>query len=167
MQTSPSMELDDIKKLMELMEERGVVELEIKNASGEIRLVRENHRVSAQVAPVLVAGPPPITPPLSTQPVIAPSTPSVEQTETLAALPHGTAIPSPMVGTFYRSPGPDAKPYVDIGSVVEIGEVVCIVEAMKMMNEIQSEIRGRVIKIMAENGKPVEYGQPLFLLEPL
>jgi acetyl-CoA carboxylase biotin carboxyl carrier protein len=72
-----------------------------------------------------------------------------------------------MVGTFYRAPKPDAKPYVDVGSVVEAGEVVCIVEAMKMMNEIQSEVRGRVIKIMAENGKPVEYGQPLFLLEPL
>ncbi len=72
-----------------------------------------------------------------------------------------------MVGTFYRAAKPDASPYVEIDSVVEVGEVVCIVEAMKMMNEIQSEIRGRVVKIMAENGKPVEYGQPLFLLEPL
>ena len=79
----------------------------------------------------------------------------------------GVAIPSPMVGTFYRTPSPDAKPYIDVGSVVEIGDVVCIVEAMKMMNEIQSEVRGRVLKVMMENGKAVEYGQPLFLLEPL
>lgn len=160
------MELDDIKRLMELMEEKGVVELEIKNASGEIRLVRENHRAPVQAAPVLAVSPP-ITAALSTQTVIAPPLPPSEETPTPAAQSRGTAIPSPMVGTFYRSPSPDAKPYVDIGSVVEIGEVVCIVEAMKMMNEIQSEIRGRVIKIMAENGKPVEYGQPLFLLEPL
>ena len=161
------MELDDIKKLMELMEEKGVIELEIKNASGEIRLVRENHRIPVQAAPVLAVSPPPITAALSTQTVIAPPLSPSEETQTSTAQPRGTAIPSPMVGTFYRSPNPDAKPYVDIGSVVEIGEVDCIVEAMKMMNEIQSEIRGRVIKIMVENGKPVEYGQPLFLLEPL
>jgi len=161
------MELDDIKKLMELMEERGVIELEIKNASGEIRLVRENHRVPVQAAPILAVSPPPTVASLPTQSVIAPPPSPTEQTQTTAAQLHGVAIPSPMVGTFYRSPGPDAKPYIDIGSVVEVGEVVCIVEAMKMMNEIQSEIRGRVIKIMVENGKPVEYGQPLFLLEPL
>ncbi len=72
-----------------------------------------------------------------------------------------------MVGTFYRAPSPDAKPYVEVGTVVEKGDVVCIIEAMKMMNEIQAETRGRVLRILVENGQPVEYEQPLFLLEPL
>ena len=154
---------------MEMMEERGVIELEIKNASGEIRLVRENHRAPVQPPTVVVAAPPPLTQsPLSPQPLNPPLTstfpPSAESDPSQL---RGIAIPSPMVGTFYRSPKPEAKPYVELGSVVEVGEVVCIVEAMKMMNEIQSEIRGRVVKIMAENGRPVEYGQPLFLLELL
>ena len=164
------MDIEEIKKLMEMMEERGVVELEIKNASGEIRLVRENHRAAVQPPTVVGTAPSPHVAPslLSPQPLnssmTSASSPSAESD--LSQL-RGIAIPSPMVGTFYRAAKPDASPYVEIDSVVEVGEVVCIVEAMKMMNEIQSEIRGRVVKIMAENGKPVEYGQPLFLLEPL
>jgi acetyl-CoA carboxylase biotin carboxyl carrier protein len=160
------MEIDDIKKLMELMEEKGVIELEIKNASGEVRLVRERHQVVASPPPVVVTAAPPMPPPLPTQPVISLSQ-FDEQPALDPFLARGVAIPSPMVGTFYRTPSPDAKPYIDVGSVVEIGDVVCIVEAMKMMNEIQSEVRGRVLKVMMENGKAVEYGQPLFLLEPL
>ncbi|MGB9667750.1 MAG: acetyl-CoA carboxylase biotin carboxyl carrier protein [Thermosulfidibacteraceae bacterium] len=77
------------------------------------------------------------------------------------------AIRAPLVGTFYRAPAPDAPPYVKEGDVIEKGQVVCIIEAMKIMNEIESDIRGRVVKVLAENGKPVEYGQPLFLVEPL
>jgi len=154
---------------MEMMEERGVVELEIKNASGEIRLVRENRHAALQQPTMIMAAPSHMTHTLgASQPGDAPSVaPLPSSAEADAIQQRGVAIPSPMVGTFYRAPKPDAKPYVDMGSVVEVGEVVCIVEAMKMMNEIQSEIRGRVIKIMAENGKPVEYGQPLFLLEPI
>ncbi len=166
------MDIAEIKKLMEMMEERGVVELEIKNASGEIRLVRENPRAAAPPPPtvVLAASQPQIAPSIVPAQPVHPHTTSASfppASEAEANQLRGTAIPSPMVGTFYRSSKPDAKSYVDIGSVVEAGDVVCIVEAMKMMNEIQSEIRGRVIRIMAENGKPVEYGQPLFLLEPL
>jgi acetyl-CoA carboxylase biotin carboxyl carrier protein len=164
------MDIEEIKKLMLMMEERGVVELEIKNASGEIRLVRGNHHATVPLPSAVAVA----TPPHGTS-SIQPSQPLNPGTTSTFPLPaesdtnqlRGTAIPSPMVGTFYRAPKPDAKPYVEVGSVVEAGEVVCIVEAMKMMNEIQSEVRGRVIKIMAENGKPVEYGQPLFLLEPL
>jgi acetyl-CoA carboxylase biotin carboxyl carrier protein len=160
------MEIDDIKKLMELMEEKGVIELEIKNASGEVRLVRAHHQAVASPHPVVVTAAPPMPPLLSTQPVTSPSQ-FDEQPALDPSLARSVAIPSPMVGTFYRTPSPDAKPYIDVGSVVEIGDVVCIVEAMKMMNEIQSEVRGRVLKVMMENGKAVEYGQPLFLLEPL
>src|SRR5262245_22133898 len=160
------MEISDIKKLMELMEERGVIELEIKNASGEVRLVRERQQAIASPPPVVVTAAPTMPHLLPPQPV-TPLPQSIEQPTLDPSLARGTAIPSPMVGTFYRAASPDAKPYIDVGSVVEIGDVVCIVEAMKMMNEIQSEVRGRVLKVMIENGKVVEYGQPLFLLEPL
>jgi acetyl-CoA carboxylase biotin carboxyl carrier protein len=160
------MEIDDIKKLMELMEEKGVVELEIKNASGEVRLVRERYHAVASPPPVVVTAVPTMPQLLSPQSMT--SLPQPNEQPALDSSPvRGVAIPSPMVGTFYRAASPEAKPYIDVGSVVEIGDVVCIVEAMKMMNEIQSEVRGRVLKVMIENGKAVEYGQPLFLLEPL
>jgi acetyl-CoA carboxylase biotin carboxyl carrier protein len=87
----------------------------------------------------------------------APAAPAVENLVT---------ITSPMVGTFYRAPAPDADPYVDVGGMVEIGQTVCIVEAMKLMNEIESEVKGRVVKILVENAQPVEFGQKLFLVEP-
>jgi acetyl-CoA carboxylase biotin carboxyl carrier protein len=153
------MEIDDIKKLVELMEERGVVELEIEDPKGRIRLVRENHRALA-LAPF--ASPAPPTPALP----VTVAAPNGERLPEPAATTD-TAVTSPMVGTFYRSASPDAKPYVDVGSVVEKDDVVCIIEAMKMMNEIRAEVRGRVRKILVENGQPVEYDQPLFLLEPL
>ena len=159
------MEIDDIKKLMELMEEKGVIELEIKSASSEVRLVRAHHQAVAAPPPVgitVASTIPALLPPHEGNPPPQSSDPALDP-----ALARGVAIPSPIVGPFYRTPTPDAKPYVDVGSVVEIGDVVCIVEAMKMMNEIQSEVRGRVLKIMMDNGKAVEYGQPLFLLEPL
>ncbi len=154
------MEIDDIRKLVELMEERGVVELEMEDRKGKIRLVRENHR-APMVAQFI---PPPLSLPAQPVPVTAPL--AVER----AAEPSSTTdtpIVSPMVGTFYRAPSPDSKPYVDVGSVVEKEDVVCIIEAMKMMNEIRAEVRGRVRKILVENGQPIEYDQPLFLLEPL
>ncbi len=155
------MEINDIRRLVELMEEKGVVELEMEDRKGKIRLVRENHR-APMPGPALPVSPPlpPITPP-----VIA--TPAVEDRTETPAQAAGATINSPMVGTLYRASSPEAQPYVEVGSVVEKGDVVCIIEAMKMMNEIESEVRGRVVKILVENGKPVEYGQPLFVLEPL
>src|SRR5437867_23990 len=155
------MEIDDIKKLVELMEERDVVELEMEDHKGKIRLVRENHRAPAPVAGSSA------TPPLPTLiPAVAAAAPSDGRAAEQAPAV-GTVISSPMVGTFYRAPNPDARPYVDVGAVVEKGDVVCIIEAMKMMNEIQAEARGRVLKVLVDNGQPVEYEQPLFLLEPL
>jgi acetyl-CoA carboxylase biotin carboxyl carrier protein len=153
------MEIDDIKKLVELMEERGVVELEMEDGKGKIRLVRENHRAPA-LAPFSLPSTSTPTLPLSV------ATPNGERPAEPATTTD-MAITSPMVGTFYRAASPDAKPYVDVGSVVEKDDVVCIIEAMKMMNEIRAEVRGRVRKILIENGQPVEYEQPLFLLEPL
>ena len=148
------MEIEDIKKLIELMEEKGVSELELKTRVGEVRLVRGVARTPQ--APV-VAPPPTPTAPASDPP----PAPVPEQT-----LDPNTTILSPMVGTFYRAPNPDTSPYVEVGSVVEKGNVVCIIEAMKMMNEIQAELRGRIARILVDNAEPVEYGQPLFVVEP-
>ena len=148
------MELDDIRKLIDLMEERGLAELELKNRLGEVRLVRNGARPVQAAEPVASPAAAPVEAPASNP--VAPE--SVEP---------GLAIRSPMVGTFYRAPNPDAEPYVEIGSVVEKGAVVCIIEAMKMMNEIQAEQRGRVTRVLVENAEPVEYEQPLFVLEPV
>jgi len=167
------MEIDDIRKLVELMAENDVVELEMEmeDPKGKIRLVRGNHHVPTavtvlsaptplqQLAPITVSTPTPL-PSASIPP------PQGLQAEA-PALEQGISIMSPMVGTFYRAPSPDAKPYVEIGAVVEKGDVVCIIEAMKMMNEIQADARGRVLRILVENGQPIGYEQPLFLLEPL
>lgn len=85
----------------------------------------------------------------------------------ISADSHHKAITSPMVGTFYRSPAPDADPFVEVGDVVEVGQTVCIIEAMKLMNEIQAEVKGRVVQMVVDNAQPVEFGQKLFLIEPL
>lgn len=153
------MDIDDIKKLVELMEAGGVVELEMEDPKGKIRLVRENHRI-----PVAVPAPSfPPSLPVAVLPTVAP----VASQPVEVALPPDRVIASPMVGTFYRASNPEATPYVDIGAVVQKGDAVCIIEAMKMMNEIQAEQSGRVVRVLVENAQPVEYGQPLFLLEPL
>lgn len=149
------MELDDIRKLIELMEEKGLAELELKNRLGEVRLVRGIARSAHEAEPVVL---PPTAASVATQPSKAATPEPFEP---------GLAIHSPMVGTFYRAPNPDAEPYVEIGTVVEKGAVVCIIEAMKMMNEIQAEQRGRVTRILVENAEPVEYEQPLFALGPV
>src|ERR1700704_1632179 len=122
------MEIDDIRKLVELMEERGVVELEMEDRKGKVRLVRENHRAPALPAFV----PPPPAPSL----LVNVTTPAPERPAEPATV-IGTTIPSPMVGTFYRASSPEAKAYVEVGTVVEKDDVVCIIEAMKMMNEIR------------------------------
>ncbi len=150
------MEIDEIRKLIELMEEKGVNELELKHRAGEVRLVRGGPAsVPATVQPrpdLHLAAPPAET-----------TAPAQEQD----GLDPSLTITSPMVGTFYCASNPDASPFVAVGGLVETGDVVCIVEAMKMMNEIEAEIRGRVRRVLVENGQPVEYGQALFLLEPV
>ena len=150
------MEIDEIRRLIELMEEKGLAELELKNRAGEIRLVRGG--VAAVPATVQ---PPPASPPVS--PPAETSSAAQEQD----GFDPGLTIASPMVGTFYGAPNPDSPSFVAVGGLVETGEVVCIIEAMKMMNEIEAEIRGRVRRVLVENGQPVEYGQALFLLEPV
>lgn len=150
------MDIDEIRKLIDLMTETGVTELEVKDAEGHVRLVLGGPAaVPTQIVPAAPAAP---------SQGAASSAPPAAGRESDAG---GLRITSPMVGTFYQAPGPDAKPFVSVGDVVEAGDVVCIIEAMKMMNEIESEQRGRLRSVLVENGQPVEYGQALFLLEPV
>ena len=161
------MEIDDIRKIVELMAENDVRELEMEDRKGKIRLVRGNHQTPVTVvsAPAPLQALAPMVSPLAV-PALASLAANGQdaRTEQAQQLATGLKIVSPMVGTFYRAPSQEAKPYVEVGAVVEKGDVVCIVEAMKMMNEIQAEVRGRVVKILVENAQPIEYEQPLFLL---
>lgn len=168
------MEIEDIRKIVELMAENDILELEMEDRKGKIRLVRGNHHLPAPLTPVTLVSAtaplPQLTPGVIPTPVPPPAASTATPQEARTGDVTGESsvtISSPMVGTFYRAPSPDAKPYVELGTVVEKGDVVCIIEAMKMMNEIQAETSGRVSKILIENGQPVEYEQPLFLLEPL
>ncbi len=152
--SDPSLNMDELRELADLFDQHGFTEFEFENENIRVRLSKMSTApaVAAPVAPVQAAA----------------STASAPQTESPDAT--GTAteddglykITSPIVGTFYRSPGPDKEPYVKEGSRVAADSVVCIVEAMKLMNEIQAETSGEVVKIYVENGQPVEYGQPLF-----
>jgi acetyl-CoA carboxylase biotin carboxyl carrier protein len=151
------MELRDLKALIALMRENGLTELEVEDKKGKVRLVR-----SAETAPQTAARPAP-------QPVRQPAAsakPAPSGGELAVELSDNqTLLRSPMVGTFYRASAPDAQPFVQEGDVVQKGQPLCIIEAMKMMNEIESELAGRVVKILVENGQPVEYDQPLMVIE--
>jgi len=137
-----------LKKLTVLMEESGLVELEIESGGEKVRLVRG--RV-AEAATVLTT-----------------TLPATRAARREAETDNGPrAITSPMVGTFHRGAALDAAVFVEVGDVVERGQALCVIEAMKMMNEIEAEFRGRVVQILIENGRPVEYGEPLFLIEPV
>jgi len=146
--------LADIRQLIRLVQRTGIGELEVTAGGRTIRISAAGARpVAALPAESFVA-----------QGLSAAKSES-RGAETAVA-DSSVAITSPMVGTFYRAPAPDADPYVEVGDMVEVGQTVCIVEAMKLMNEIESEVRGRVVKIMVENSHPVEFGQKLFLIEP-
>ena len=147
------MDLRKLKTLIDLVSESNVSELEITSAEGKVRIVKAG-AAPAQVQPMLAA--PALTPPLAPVAVV----PVVVE----PAVNHH-AVKSPMVGTFYRSASPGAKAFVEIGSVVREGETICIIEAMKILNEIEADKSGTVTKILSENGQAVEYGQPLFIIE--
>ena len=146
----------DIQELIELLKKNNLTELEFEREGLRIRVRQEVgvRTISSTVADQGIAG--------LASAVHAPTVAGT-QTENTTGM---VTIVSPIVGTFYRSPSPDADPYVEEGDYVKIGQVLCIVEAMKLMNEIESEVNGRVTKILAESTKPVEYGQALFLVDP-
>ncbi len=150
------MDIRKVKKLIELLEESGVAEIEIKEGEESVRISRTS---SAAPAPVMAA---PAPAPVAPQPA-APSAAPVA--EAASDVPSGTPVKSPMVGTFYRSPSPGAKPFVEVGDTVNKGDTLCIVEAMKMMNHIESEVSGTVKAILVEDAEPVEYDEILFIIE--
>ncbi len=155
------MDIRKIKKLIELLEESGVAEIEIHEGEESVRISRQMAAPAPMVAanlPLAVAPSPEGSAPL--QQVAATPESSPEE-----ALPEGHAVNSPMVGTFYRASSPGAKSFVEVGSLVEVGDVLCIIEAMKILNQIEADKAGTVKAILVENGQPVEYGQPLLIIE--
>ena len=162
-----SVNMEELRELIGLLRENGLAELELENEGFRVRLRRES---SASEAASYAAALPPAPAPAPAAPAPAPTaTPAHPGTQATTAASQDQdlhIIPSPIVGTFYRSPSPTAEPFVKIGTNVEPESVVCIIEAMKLMNEIQAETTGEVAKIYVENGQPVEYGQPLFGIQP-
>lgn len=147
------MDLRKLKTLIDLVSESNVSELEITEAEGKVRIVK-----SPGVVPFVMQAPAAAAAPAATLPVAASAAPA-------PAEPVGHAVKSPMVGTFYRSASPGAKAFVEIGSVVKEGETICIIEAMKILNEIEADKSGTVTAILCQNGQAVEYGQALFMIE--
>ena len=156
------MDIRKVKKLIELLEESGIAEIEIKEGEEAVRISRmPTGGVVTHAQPMIQAAPAAVA--------AAPAAPAAAATAAAPAAPARRAnehvVAAPMVGTFYASASPGAKPFVEIGSEVKEGQVLCIIEAMKMMNQIESDKAGKVTAIMATNGDPVEFGQPLFVIE--
>ena len=156
------MDLRKLKTLIDLVAESSISELEITEAEGRVRIVKAPPP-SAQPAPVAQVVQIP-----ASQPAAAAQAPAAAAPAQQAAAPapsRGKTVKSPMVGKLYRAPNPEADPFVTVGSTVKVGDTLCIIEAMKLMNEIESEFAGTVVEILVENGQPIEYGQPLFVIE--
>jgi acetyl-CoA carboxylase biotin carboxyl carrier protein len=151
------MDLRKLKTLIDLVSESNVSELEITEAEGKVRIVKGGGAVQQVAAPMALPAVAALAPALAGQAAAgAPAAPEV---------PAGHIVKSPMVGTFYRSSSPGAKPFVELGAQVKEGETICIIEAMKILNEIETDKTGTITKILCENGQAVEYGQPLFVIE--
>ena len=151
------MDLRKLKTLIDLVSESGVAELEITEGEDRVRIVSRNGAAPVQVhQPVTVAQPMPVPVPA---PEVAPAPAPTAPQQT------GTPLTSPMVGTFYRAPSPGADPFVKVGDTVKKGQVVCIIEAMKLLNEVEADMDGTVKEVCVENGQPVEFGQSLFIIE--
>ena len=157
------MDLRKLKTLIDLVSESNVSELEITEAEGKVRIVKSAG--VAVVAPAAMAMPAAVAPVMAAPVAAAHAAVAFEPTAPAAPVVTGHTVKSPMVGTFYRSSSPGAAPFVQIGSVVKEGDTLCIVEAMKILNEIESDKAGTVTQILCENGQAVEYGQPLFIIE--
>ena len=157
------MDIRKVKKLIELLEESGIAEIEIKEGEEAVRISRmPTGGVITHVAPAMMQAPPALAAPVA-PPVAAAAATSGAAAPARRANEH--VVAAPMVGTFYGAASPGAKPFVEIGSEVKEGQVLCIIEAMKMMNQIESDKAGKITAIMATNGDPVEFGQPLFVIE--
>ncbi len=154
------MDLNLIKKLVKIVDTSEITDLEVEENGLKIKVAKKIRNFKSEGQPQVIIGQSPAA--LETTPKVVPDEKAVVSSE-----PHidQHEIKSPIVGTFYRAPAPDADPYVQVGDTISPGSVLCIVEAMKLMNEIESDIGGKIIKILVENGRPVEYNQPLFLIQ--
>ncbi len=154
------MDIRKVKKLIELLEASDIAEIEIHEGEESVRISRTSSLVTQIAAPMPAA--PAAMAPAPT--AAAPASEPKSQTDTAEEIP-GHKVTSPMVGTFYRAPSPTAKPFVEEGQKVQAGDTLCIIEAMKILNQIESDKTGTVTRILVENGQPVEYNQPLFIIE--
>jgi acetyl-CoA carboxylase biotin carboxyl carrier protein len=154
------MDIRKIKKLIELLEESGVAEIEIKEGEESLRISRMSKGVQVSAGPI---APLPV-PMAAAAPVSAASAPSAPEATATTAGAGEQIVTAPMVGTYYSSPSPGAKEFINIGDEIKAGQVLCIIEAMKMMNQIESETAGTIRAILVKNGEPVEFGQPLFII---
>jgi acetyl-CoA carboxylase biotin carboxyl carrier protein len=165
-----AMNLNEIQELIKFVSKSGVTEVEIEQKDFKITIKTETKKTKSEqtivlqqpaVAPAQVAAVPaaPVQAPVSAAPAAPAAAPASDESKLIT-------IKSPMIGTFYRSPGPDKDSFVNVGDEVKAGKVVCIIEAMKLFNEIESEISGKIVKVLVDDASPVEYDQPLFLVEP-
>jgi acetyl-CoA carboxylase biotin carboxyl carrier protein len=152
------MDIRKIKKLIELLEESDLAEIEVQEGEGSVRISR--YGKTAPMAAPMFAQPAPVAAP-------APAAAPVAEAQAAGgpAIPPGHVITSPIVGSFYRAPAPGAPPFVEVGQRVSVGDTLCLIEAMKMLNQIESDKDGVVAAILVENGQPVEYGQPIFVIQ--
>jgi len=154
------MNLKEIRDLIEMLKDTDVAELELEKAGTRIRI----RKGAGNLAPMEVVQTLPVAGALQAQAAVA----AAVQTDAVSAPQKNfVVVNSPIVGTFYRSPSPDTAVYVEVGDVVKKGQILCIIEAMKLMNEIEAEVSGKVVAVLAENAQPVEYGEPLFHIEPM
>ena len=150
------MNVKEIKEMINLMNDNGLVELEIEKEGMRIRLKKTTCGIEGYNGPIVV----------ERQAVVGESASRQIAEPAKEASIKTVEVKSPMVGTFYRAPSPEAAPYVEVGQSIEPGQVICIIEAMKLMNEIKSEVRGKILEVLVDNAEPVEFGQPVFLIEP-
>lgn len=154
------MDVRKIKKLIDMVDNSGIAEIEIKDGEDSIRISRATSSVTVATAPIMAAAPVAATAPLAATPAVATEALSEASDEI-----SGHAVESPMVGTFYSSSSPTAKPFANVGDSVAVGDTLCIIEAMKMLNQIESDKAGIIKAVLAENEQPVEFGQPLFIID--
>jgi len=151
------MDIRKVKKLIELLEESAISEIEIKEGEESVRISRANS-APQYLAPAAAVAPPPLAPaPAKLPESVEPAAPAVAD--------EGTVIESPMVGTYYAAPSPEAPAFVTVGQNIRVGDVICIVEAMKILNQIEAEVSGKVKALLVEDGQPVEFGQPLIVVD--
>jgi acetyl-CoA carboxylase biotin carboxyl carrier protein len=155
------MDLRKLKKLIDLVQESGIAELEITEGEEKVKIVKGGALVVTGAAPAAAVASPPVA--AGAAPAVTAGATAAQPAEPEPGQ-EGHVVKAPMVGTFYRTPSPDAKPFIEVGQAVKEGDTLCIIEAMKLMNEIEADASGVVKAILVENGQPVEYGQPLFIL---